>query len=237
MVKKGKDKDIKKRLLRGNLLPVGCRKRIDTEAVMKDCEDLCNTYKFFIIVRKTYQFLRAGATKREAIEASSDGLGRFTIRHLTEPNMGKLMPDPKDYNRYSREIVIIEGGYPATARLFSVHTTRDLKPGFYKYTVNEIDSLLDSDEFTDGLRGMLLGMARLKNICDLEAENTKLQKMVDRLYKESNWYSKGYIDRHRASLRVDLKKIAKNGINDIENEYPKLISTKRDGYAIKILKY
>lgn len=236
MIKKGKDKDIKKRLLRGNLLPVGCRKRIDTKAVTKDYEDLCNSYKFFIVVRKTYQFLEAGATKKEALEASSDGLGRFTIRHLTEPNMGRLIPESKDYNRYSREITIIEGGYPATARLFSVHTTIDLTPGFYKYTVNEIDNLL-GDNLTDGLRGMLQGMAMSKNVCDLEAENTKLQKMVDRLYKESKWYSKGYIDRHRASLRVDLKKIARNGINDIENEYPKLISTKRDGYKIKIFKY
>lgn len=236
MIKKGKDKDIKKRLLRGNLLPVGCRKRIDTEAITKDYEDLCNTYKFFIVVRKTYQFLETGATKKEAQEASSDGLGRFTIRHLTEPNMSKLMLESKDYNRYSREITIIEGGYPSTARLFSVLTTIDLTPGFYKYTVNEIDNLL-GENLTDGLRGMLQGMAMSKNVCDLEAENTKLQKMVDRLYKESKWYSKGYIDRHRASLRVDLKKIARNGINDIENEYPKLISTKRDGYKIKIFKY
>ena len=147
------------------------------------------------------------------------------------------MPESKDYNRYSREITVIKGGYPATERLFRVRTTIDLTPGLYKYTVNELDSLLCSDRFTSGLKGMLLGMARLKNICDLEAEDTKLQKLVDRSYKESNWASKGYIDRHRASLRVDLKQIAKNGINDIESEYPKLISTKRDGYTVKILKY
>ena len=237
MIKKGKDKDIKKRLLRGNLLPVGYRKRIDEEAVIKDYEDLCNTYKFFIVVRTTNEFLRVGATKKEAQEASSDGFGRFTIRHLTEPNMNRLIPESKDYNRYSREITIIEGGCPSTARLFSVDTTIDLTPGFYRYTVNEIDNLLDSDEFTDGLRGMLLNMARSKNACDLEAKNMKLQKLVDKSYKESNWASKGYIDRHRASLRVDLKKIAKNGIDDIENEYPKLISTRRDGYKVKIFKY
>ena len=237
MIKKGKDKDIKKRLLKGNLLPVGCRKRIDTEAVMRDYEDLCNTYKFFITVNTTNEFLRAGTTKKEALEASSDGFGRFTIKQLTCANMSKLMPESKDYNRYSREITVIKGGYPATERLFRVRTTIDLTPGLYKYTVNELDSLLCSDRFTSGLRGMLLGMARLKNICDLEAEDTKLQKLVDRSYKESNWASRGYVDRHRASLRVDLKKIARNGINDIENEYPKLISTKRDGYAIKIFKY
>ena len=69
---------------------------------MRDYEDLCNTYKFFIIVNTTNEYLRAGATKKEALEASSDGFGRFTIKQLTCANMSKLMPESKDYNRYSK---------------------------------------------------------------------------------------------------------------------------------------
>ena len=100
--------------------------------------------------------------RKEALEASSDGFGRFTIKQLTCANMSKLMPESKDYNRYSREITVIKGGYPATERLFRVRTTIDLTPGLYKYTVNELDSLLCSDRFTSGLKGMLLGMAKIK---------------------------------------------------------------------------
>lgn len=229
---KDKERDLKKRCLRGKALPTGYKKQVSKKEIEEEFERLSKEFVFKAVTYKVnndisvdmYRTYRA--LNREQLY--EEEFGKFVIKSRYNP-----FTRSKE-TKYSREAIIvnIRIRYSTTLEyIFNINSKVPL--GEFEFTLNTIpEELKANNRLVRDLEEELWSIAKRIAKCNNKKHKNEFE---DKWFKESKWYDKGTVNRNRGKLKSDLKRVSKN-MDEIEVDSIANTS-KKDEYSKKEYKY